>query len=148
MNREIKFRAWDTKNKKWLKSVPYLEYLLDDEDAEISHHDIDEEMGMYFYPHNPLGPTFCGRVIYQQFTNLKDKNGTEIYEGDILKFPADWFYLQPIIGEVIYDVSCYYFISNNNYCNAQIKWRIEGDGYLKSEIIGNIFENRELLENR
>jgi hypothetical protein len=43
MNREIKFRARDTKNNKWLDSVPSIEYLLDDGDHSISHHDIDDE---------------------------------------------------------------------------------------------------------
>ena len=44
MNRETKFRAWDSKNKKWLQSVPSLEYLLDDPDEGVSHHDITEEV--------------------------------------------------------------------------------------------------------
>ena len=75
-----------------------------------------------------------------QFTGLKDKNGKEIYEGDILKYKREenfklyWnekmsaFYLQNILWPND-DIAVKYY-------------RIEN-----FEIIGNIFENKELLDN-
>lgn len=157
MNREIKFRAWDTKNKKWLGKVPSLEYLLDDEGAGISHHDYSEEDAVFFYPSNPLGPDFEGRIIYQQFTGSSDKHGREIYEGDIL--------------ERIYDVSCFkmsdettlkgcipgnFFIEKQHF--SEVEWHVIGfdlGGLAKigwsqkdsPRVVGNIFENPELLNN-
>ncbi len=139
MTRKIKFRAWDSKNKKWVSQVPSsdrLECLLDNPDAGISHHDIDEESGIFFYPHNPLGDDFNGRVIYQQYTGLNDKNGLEIYEGDVIKQsdfrcgPVEW------ISEK----------DGWDFSGWKMRHSTWGDGIEGSEVIGNIFENPELLE--
>lgn len=76
-----------------------------------------------------------------QFTGLLDKNGKEIYEGDILKQevhsgPAIYFY------EVVYDqeTAGFQVKSGNEFyeIGAQIE-RIE------LEVVGNIYENQELL---
>lgn len=73
-----------------------------------------------------------------QHTGMKDKNGTEIYEGDILMLPGIVFLTYPskaVIGVVKY-------IKNEFY--------IDVPGYAydfnKMVIIGNIYENPELLE--
>jgi len=70
-------------------------------------------------------------IYLMQYTGLKDKNGQEIYEGDILKFNTKGG------NEMIYEV----------------KWRGKGfkptrmseDNQEEIEIIGNIYENPELL---
>lgn len=69
-------------------------------------------------------------VILMQFTGLKDKNGKEIYEGDIVK----GCYTNQVVGEVKY--------SNNGYhCNNLFVWAIS-----EPERIGNIYQNPELLK--
>ncbi len=129
-NRPIKFRAYDTKNKKWLTAVPSLEYLLDDEDECVSHNDIDPESAIYSYPHNLIGDTFDDRVIWQQFTGLKDSTGKEIYEGDIIC----WNGLMKH-GCVHFDYGCFKLdgLPMTQFSQSEM------------QIVGNIFETPELL---
>ena len=151
--RDIKFRVWDSKNKKWLSAVPSLEYLLNDEDACISHHDIDPESAIYKYPSNILGKDFGGRIVWQQYTGLQDSTGKEIYEGDILAYEEGNF----LKGENGLDDRLEIFWdAENAKFGINFYSKYGGEGYTgkgehlssyskKTKIIGNIFETPELL---
>lgn len=79
-----------------------------------------------------------------QFTGLLDKNGKEIYEGDIIKIPDDWDEYGFNAGEN-YQV---YFAFGGFRLKPKYKKNAKGS-YLeddKIEIIGNVYENPELLE--
>lgn len=75
-----------------------------------------------------------GRVVVLQFTGLLDKNGNEIYEGDITN-SIEW---EDKPREVIFWEGC--------FCHK----REDGNGHIfnpkKVEIIGNVWENPELIK--
>jgi uncharacterized phage protein (TIGR01671 family) len=81
-------------------------------------------------------------TILMQFTGLKDKKGTEIYEGDILKFVTNGFDAETFITTIIFD-KCSFKLQNNRalFYFGQSDFTKVDDAI----VIGNIFENPELL---
>lgn len=81
----------------------------------------------------------------EQYTGLHDKNGREVYEGDIVKYGSDW----GNVGTVVYDVKFGYCIEYKiEYRNRIVRTRQEYFADIQSEIevVGNVHENADLLE--
>lgn len=81
-----------------------------------------------------------------QYTGLKDKNGVEIYEGDILEL-TDWYDKTKSIHPVCFIKSA--FMCERLGDKEFQYFYLEGNIRLSNnyEIIGNIYENRELLND-
>lgn len=79
----------------------------------------------------------------QQFTGLVDKQGVEIYEGDIITAGSglnDKFKVEYKINSFIFRIAYYKY---TRYLLYLEKWQ-----YSELEVIGNIYENPELLEDK
>ena len=139
--REIKFRCWDTENKQMLKVQE-----LDFEDTFYGGR-LSIRVDMYndYFDMEDM--------ILMQYTGLKDKNGKEIYEGDIAKITEKKNILKhkvipmkPIIAEISWSEEYLAYI----LITTSVKDAFENlADYLEEydiEVIGNIYDNPELLE--
>ena len=82
-------------------------------------------------------------VEFMQSIGLKDKNGKEIFEGDILDYKGRKALVR---WHGSYASFIYRFVDEPHKRNAE--WKPLYLAYMKCEIIGNIYENRELLEDK
>ena len=138
--RELKFRAWD----RWLNKMVYQhdmnvplenkEYLfsLNEEGVELMQY--DEDYSAYI--------TRDANIM--QYTGIKDCNGKEIYEDDIVKV-KERIAGEDFIGKVIYDKTegCYWIMQGDK--NNCFKTTFNFETY-EHYVIGNIYENPELLD--
>lgn len=122
--RELKFRAWDKKQKKMLYGVSIGTIKVWDENAHL----LSKEF------------SYSEDCVFEQYTWLKDKNGREIYEGDIVeidkygKFQIIW-----------YEWACRFDFDKIGKRERE-EPLLSQDWEQKTEVIGNIHENPELLK--
>lgn len=124
MQREIKFRVWCSVIKAWMA---------EDVIAVTGQNRLVDCLGMNKYLDSQYK---SGGIIIQQFTGLRDKNGKEIYEGDFLRGAE---YELPV--KVIFSGAAFRL----KYSNRELEFH-ESSEKIEMEIVGNIFENSNLLE--
>lgn len=140
--RDIKFRAWDKELKKIFK-VDCLDFSAWWVRCKRPL-DAPRENGNAFYgERNSFSNEETDRHILMQYTGLIDKNDNEICEGDIIevKHPYQNRYYK---GEIFYEYGA--FEARNFYFSHYINPSDFKEELEYVEIIGNIYENPELLK--
>lgn len=129
-----KFRAWDKEENLWIKVAS----LVFDEEGEMWYlGPIMDDFNPVYYE-NELGKTW----EIMQSTGLKDKNGVEIFEADVLKNTRNGK-----IRRVHWNPSCASFhLSKHGIEESKVEYWSLSNPQWSYEIIGNIYENPELLE--
>ena len=137
--REIKFRAWDGEQlHNWDSTVH----------PAVDQIEETPERKLFYLPMSYLVGD-SNDWNWMQYTGLNDKNGAEIYEGDIVGSNQTkgyglvesihvWRWLQiEIEGE----------LKSGKGALDEKRWLMEMEGWNECEVIGNIYENPELLES-
>ncbi len=108
MSRPIKFRAWD---KRWQKMYDW-QYCLDN-------------YTLYW-----LNSALLDEHVIMQYTNVTDKNGVEVYEGDVIRFKNQYMEAVDVV----------------KWLPSVPGWKLQTRYLDQIEVIGNVHEDPELVE--
>ncbi len=132
--RQIKFRVWDTDKQRFIWTG--FENFLSE-----THEDKPQDVRQGRMVLNADWAGMGSRCVFQQFVGIKDKNGKEIYEGDIVN-QEKWV----SVGKYAPSTGVVKYKSVGFTCECIGDWfGSNADLNGNAEIIGNIYENPELL---
>ena len=125
----LKFRAWH-KTCEEMGRIAFIRYR---QSGEIAH--------LSFRGNIYSGLVKLDEIELMQSTGLRDKNGKEIFEGDIVKMAKD-VYSEPTYYEVVrHRGGAYRLESKQHGCELWLR-------HTDCEVVGNVYENLELLEDK
>lgn len=141
--RPIKFRGWNEKNKRWL----YGAYLVNRGFPYIVEDGIQS-------PFAEPADFMVGEDTVGQFTGLKDKNGIEIYEYDIIGYKAhEGYLLESFIAEVVFENGAFGYRRKNSmldgigvfepFCKHDC---IQEDFLDYVEVVGDVYDDKKWLD--
>lgn len=148
MNREIKFRIWDQADKKFLTLKEY---------QELGAIEVENDGALTLSPRFRFLTSMMimpERFIPCQFTGLKDKNNTPIYEGDIVRFVRNFskykcskkYDFEVYFNEFLCHYALHILDNNSNSYGKNGQFDIlslTGAKVKDLEVIGNIYDNKE-----
>ena len=145
--RKLKFRAWDKKQKR-IRQIIRMELPLGE----------TEDLSIISMDDNYLKWEYARDLIIMQYTERKDKNDEEVYEGDIIKFQYDTGYSEETTKGIVKfgeyqaghndwgDIMALgFYVQQIDVCIGQ-EWNMCRSEIEEGEIIGNIYKNPELKE--
>ena len=128
MKREIKFRAWDIYENKFINDIYITE---NGEMFTFNEYDI-----AIYRRHED--------IILMQYTGLKDKNGVLIFEGDVVQSDKFNYFVVFENGSFVL-----YHTLLKNFDGSKYRWGLLSRVYelhnFNIQVIGNIYENKELI---
>jgi uncharacterized phage protein (TIGR01671 family) len=134
--REIKFRAWDERQKIMHGNFQFIRSGVESNDCIVFTSD---HQTLQSKPHPLENPYFQQQLKVMQYTGLKDKFGVEIYEGDIVSYQFCGQFSHSGEGVVEFAHGCFHVL-------RFLLWDYSEDGKdWQIEVIGDIHQNPELL---
>lgn len=142
MNQTIKFRVWDTLQNR----MYYPDGQIGLCNNEFNYPELYQNFQVpdeKYWSTNGFIDKIENKLIVQQYIGLQDKNGKDIYDGDIVRYTC-YFHehdLETHIGEVYFEEGIFHFDKINQFAANDCNFNV-----FSLEVIGNIFENPELLK--
>ena len=122
-----KYRAWDSAKKEMFKDTFAI--------TESGQVVVVEQESVASSPDY----VFVDHLVIMQSTGLKDKNGKEIFEGDIVKMAKDVYSELTYYEVVRHRGGAYRLESKQHGCELWLR-------HTDCEVVGNVYENKELLD--
>ena len=138
--REFKFRAWDIKHEKMF----YSDYHNENDNRYRFNFDENGRLVFEVYEFSVIDGLVYERWVTldntMQYTGLKDVNGKEIYEGDIVVIVDS---IGTHVCEVKFSNGCFVSVEIGDSCEVCLREDIDN---FPHTVIGNIYENPELFK--